>query len=241
MLEKIYQQLLEQIPQPATAQELMSSPVRTVLPDTTVEQAHRVLLRYGHSGLSVVDRQGQLVGIISRRDLDIALHHGFDHAPVKGYMKSPVRTIGTTTTLPQIQALMVTYDIGRLPVINAQGHLQGIVPRTDVLRQLYHHQPDSQRTTAPHRQFLFQPLQDLLPPPYATFWNRPRSPVVNGAGNFTWWGERCGTYSCSCISVNQWMIWQWMIWGNATAASPVNSISWWMAFSKEYRRGPGCS
>lgn len=165
VLEKLYDQLIEQIPQPANAQELMSSPVRTVLPDTTVEQAHRVLLRYGHSGLSVVDRQGQLVGIISRRDLDIALHHGFDHAPVKGYMKSPVRTIGPTTTLPQIQALMVTYDIGRLPVVNDQGHLQGIVTRTDVLRQLYHHQPDNQTATVPHRQFLFQPLQDLLPPP----------------------------------------------------------------------------
>ena len=35
------------------------------------------LLRYGHSGLSVVDEHDRLVGVISRRDLDIALHHGF--------------------------------------------------------------------------------------------------------------------------------------------------------------------
>ncbi|MBD0385682.1 MAG: CBS domain-containing protein [Nostoc sp. C3-bin3] len=138
--EAILKQLLNgvkaQIPHPLTARDLMSSPVRTILPETTIGEAQRILLRYGHSGLSVVDAQGQLVGIISRRDIDVALHHGFSHAPVKGYMTTNLKTITPNTTLPQIEALMVTYDIGRLPVLENE-QLVGLVTRTDVLRELH--------------------------------------------------------------------------------------------------------
>ncbi len=136
ILNQILGGLKAQIPHPPIARDLMSSPVRTIRPETSIEQAHRTLLRYGHSGLSVVNAQGKLVGIISRRDLDIALHHGFSHAPVKGYMTINLKTITPETTLPEIESLMVTYDIGRLPVLS-QGRLVGIVTRTDVLRELH--------------------------------------------------------------------------------------------------------
>ncbi|MBD2775906.1 CBS domain-containing protein [Iningainema tapete] len=138
--QAILQQLLDginaTIPHPPTARDLMSSPVRTIRPETTIAEAQRILLRYGHSGLSVVEATGQLVGIISRRDIDIALHHGFSHAPVKGYMTVNMKTITPDTTLPEIESLMVTYDIGRLPVIENE-QLVGIVTRTDVLRELH--------------------------------------------------------------------------------------------------------
>lgn len=135
-LDDLRQQLAQQVPPPLTARELMSSPVRTIRPQTLIDEAQRILLRYGHSGLSVVDDRDQLVGIISRRDLDLALHHGFGHAPVKGYMTTRLKTITPTTPLDQIEQLMVTYDIGRLPVLDGTD-LVGIVTRTDVLRQLH--------------------------------------------------------------------------------------------------------
>ncbi|NER78005.1 MAG: CBS domain-containing protein, partial [Leptolyngbya sp. SIO1D8] len=141
--DRIFQTVLAKVraQMPAThmARDLMSSPVRTIRPDTRITEAQRILLRYGHSGLSVVDSAGQLVGVISRRDIDLALHHGFGHAPVKGYMTTQVQTITPTTSLPNIEALMVTYDIGRLPVIES-GQLVGVVTRTDVLRQLHQEQ-----------------------------------------------------------------------------------------------------
>ncbi|MEH1821889.1 MAG: CBS domain-containing protein [Nostoc sp.] len=136
ILKQLVDGIKAQIPHPPTARDLMSSPVRTILPETTIAEAQRILLRYGHSGLSVVDTQGQLVGIISRRDIDIALHHGFSHAPVKGYMTRNLKTITPDTTLPQIESLMVTYDIGRLPVLENE-QLVGLVTRTDVLRELH--------------------------------------------------------------------------------------------------------
>ncbi len=124
------------IPRQRVARDLMSSPVRTIRPETTIEEAQRILLRYGHSGLVVAGAQAQVVGVISRRDLDIALHHGFGHAPVKGYMTAPVQTITPQTPLTEIQTLMTKWDIGRLPVLQAD-QLIGIVTRTDVLRHLH--------------------------------------------------------------------------------------------------------
>ncbi len=150
-IKELWEQIKQAIPPAPTAQTLMSAPVRTIRPESEINQAHRVLLRYGHSGLSVVTETGELVGVISRRDLDIALHHGFGHAPVKGYMKKPVRTITPETPLNDIQRLMVTYDIGRLPVVDSQRGLVGIVTRTDVLRQLYQlHRPKQPVDVAPH-------------------------------------------------------------------------------------------
>ncbi len=146
VMEESLSRVRLQLPHPPTARDLMSSPVRTIRPDTTIREAQRILLRYGHSGLSVVNVDDELVGVISRRDLDLALHHGFSHAPVKGYMATNVKTIAPDTPLPDIEQLMVTYDIGRLPVIEA-GALVGVVTRTDVLRQLH----QDQITTRPNQ------------------------------------------------------------------------------------------
>ena len=141
ILNQVVEELKKSIPYPPTARDLMSSPVRTIPPDTSIKEAHRILLRYGHSGLSVVDCSGNLSGIISRRDLDIALHHGFAHAPVKGYMSKNLKTISPDTQLPKIKYLMITYDIGRLPVLE-KNKLIGIVTRTDVLRELHQEKED---------------------------------------------------------------------------------------------------
>ncbi|MEM6836846.1 MAG: CBS domain-containing protein [Cyanobacteria bacterium P01_C01_bin.120] len=169
--ESVLADLRQQIPPVPMAGDLMSSPVRTILPATKIREAQRILLRYGHSGLSVVNREQQLVGIISRRDIDLALHHGFGHAPVKGYMSTQLKTITPQTSLPEIEALMVTYDIGRLPVL-AEERLVGVVTRTDVLRQLHQSQPKfapaaiqtavAKRPPAPSQ--LWQTLQQRLDP-----------------------------------------------------------------------------
>ncbi|HEY9769147.1 MAG TPA: CBS domain-containing protein [Coleofasciculaceae cyanobacterium] len=160
IFEDLLTQLQLQIPQPPTARDLMSSPVRTIRPDTTIEQAQRILFRYGHSGLSIVNESDRLVGIISRRDLDLAIHHGFNHAPVKGYMSRNLKTIIPDTLLPEIQSIMVTYDVGRLPVIES-GELIGIVTRTDVLRQLHDRLYDEQIETASKKNLTFHLLPTL--------------------------------------------------------------------------------
>jgi len=166
-LHQLLEELKAQIPHPLTARDLMSSPVRTIRPSTTIEQAQRILLRYGHSGLCVVDENDHLVGVISRRDLDLALHHGFSHAPVKGYMTRNVKTITPDTLLPEIESLMVTYDVGRLPV-KENDSLKGIVTRTDVLRQIHQERieiKDEQNAKIPLISCLLPSIKGRLYPP----------------------------------------------------------------------------
>lgn len=166
VLKNLMNQVQSHLPQSPIARDLMSSPVRTIRPQTTIREAQRILLRYGHSGLSVVNQQDELVGMISRRDLDLAIHHGFSHAPVKGYMTTQVKTITPQTPLSEIEALMVTYDIGRLPVLD-QNNLVGVVTRTDVLRQLHQGQ-----SLFPHEATANAALAIPQPPSSEALWTR---------------------------------------------------------------------
>lgn len=128
--------VLQRVVRPrVTASSLMSYPVRTITPETPVEDASRLMLRYGHGGLTVVD-EGRVVGMISRRDVDRALHHNLGHAPVRGYMSRNVVTLTRDTPLPEIERIMIERDVGRLPVLD-DGRLVGIVTRSDVLRAIH--------------------------------------------------------------------------------------------------------
>lgn len=114
------------------AKDIMSSPVKTLPADITLEEAGRIMLRYGHTGMPVMDGE-KMIGIISRRDVDKARMHDLEHAPVKGFMKSNVLFVKPETPINEVQKIMVKHDIGRLPVIS-KNKLTGIISRTDILR-----------------------------------------------------------------------------------------------------------
>ncbi len=135
VISKLLTLLQDKVLPDVTAREIMSTPVNNIPVNTTMQQARDILLRYGHTGIPVV-KNGQLAGIISRRDVDKALQHGLGHAQVTGYMSRQVITIKPDTPVNEIQELMIVHDIGRLPVVE-NGVLVGIVSRSDVLRTLH--------------------------------------------------------------------------------------------------------
>ncbi len=122
-------------PQPV-AKDIMVSPIRTIRPDISMDEAGRLMLRYAMDGLVVMDND-EPVGIISRRDIDQSRHHRLGHARVSGFMSRPVLTVPEDATLVEMQQLMVSEDIGRLPVLDGQKRLVGLVSRQDVLNSLY--------------------------------------------------------------------------------------------------------
>jgi tRNA nucleotidyltransferase (CCA-adding enzyme) len=138
-LDKVRRQLLgvlnEEIKPQATAQDIMSSPVRTIRPDTTVEEASRVMLRYGHGGLTVVDG-GKVVGVVTRKDIDKARHHNLHAAPVKALMTTDVPTASPQTSALELEELLVTSAVGRVPIVVGE-QIVGIVTRADILRARY--------------------------------------------------------------------------------------------------------
>jgi len=133
--KKLIKVLKEKVKPLVRTCDMMSSPVKTIPIDTTIEEARKILLRWNHTGLPVMEKR-RLVGMITRSDIDKAIHHGFGHSRVKGYMSTNLVTITPETSLSQIQSLMLEHNIGRLPVIKKK-RIVGIVTRTDLLRVLH--------------------------------------------------------------------------------------------------------
>lgn len=133
--EAVKESLSLMLQPPVIAKELMTSPVKTLSPETTIKKAGELMYRYGHSGYPIVDGES-LVGIITRRDLDKANHHGLGHAPVKAYMTTNIKYITSDTTLEEIQKIVIKHNIGRLPVVE-DGKVIGIVTRTNIIKKIH--------------------------------------------------------------------------------------------------------
>jgi tRNA nucleotidyltransferase (CCA-adding enzyme) len=118
------------------ARDIMSSPVKTVNTSTSIEGTKKILLRYGHNGIPVVE-EGELKGIITMQEVNKAKQHGLGKELVSKYMSDKVVTVKLDTPLTEIQELMIDYDIGRILVVNQEDKLVGIVTRTDLIRNLY--------------------------------------------------------------------------------------------------------
>jgi tRNA nucleotidyltransferase (CCA-adding enzyme) len=129
-------QLKQKVRPLVTAGEIMSGPVKTLKEETPIAEASRRMERTGHTAFPVVDESGKLTGIISRKDLDKAGHHGLGHAPVKGFMSRDLIAVDEEAPLQEIQALMTSNAIGRVPVVK-RGRVVGIVTRKDVIRALH--------------------------------------------------------------------------------------------------------
>jgi tRNA nucleotidyltransferase (CCA-adding enzyme) len=128
--------LEEEVRALSTAGEIMSGPLRTIPEDTPIFEASRRMSLTGHTAFPVVDGEGRLVGMISRKDLDKAAHHGLGHAPVKGFMTRRLVTVEPEASLQEVQRLMMENAIGRVLVVEG-GRALGIVTRKDLLRALH--------------------------------------------------------------------------------------------------------
>ncbi len=133
--EKLIELINNQVRPMLRIRKIMSSPVRTVLPTTSIQEVEDLLKKYGHNGV-VISQDKKIFGIFSRRDLEKVKGHGLMHAPVKAYMTIDVVTVEADAPVRQARDLMVKYGVGRLPVVEGD-ELVGIVTRSDILASYY--------------------------------------------------------------------------------------------------------
>ncbi len=132
---KLLKLLKESVRPNVTVADLMSFGVHTLEPSATTAQAAEMMNRYGHEGFPVVQK-GRLVGVVTRRDVDRAIHHKLANTPIKNLMHAPV-SVAPEDSLETLRAVMMESDLGQVPVVGAKRkQILGIVTRTDVIKQL---------------------------------------------------------------------------------------------------------
>ena len=139
--------------------DIMTTDVATVSPDTSLQDAARLLLKLRISGLPVVDSDNKPVGIVTEADflsaMGIPCHHPshtmwqtlesmFKHQPNTGNLASGVAdimvqqviTITDNDTLHDAIDTMKRHHIKRLVVTNEQQEVKGIITRSNLVQVL---------------------------------------------------------------------------------------------------------
>jgi acetoin utilization protein AcuB len=130
-----------------TARELMTPTPVTATPMTTVRSAVELLHTLDIRHLPIVDEDGELVGMISDRDLrmvTLPFFVGDDagasrvalDARVASIMSGDVLSVEVEADAAEVVDLMLDFKIGAIPVVDDKGVLVGIISYIDILRAL---------------------------------------------------------------------------------------------------------
>jgi CBS domain-containing protein len=157
-------------PMPKTVADIMSRDPIVVRPETPLQEAIKILAERRISGLPVVDETSNLVGIISETDLmwqqtgvtppayimfldsviylqnpaeyERELHKALGQTVGEVMSQNPI-TITPDKTVTEAARLMHDRNIHRLPVLDNEGQVIGILTRGDIVRAMAASQHDS--------------------------------------------------------------------------------------------------
>ncbi|MFF8378434.1 CBS domain-containing protein [Streptomyces sp. NPDC015661] len=108
---------------------LMTDDVVSAVPGTPFGQVARSLAEHDISAVPVVDEDDHVVGVVSGSDL-LTRHE----LTVRDLMTTPAVTVHAEETVADAARLMVRRGVERLPVVDEEERLVGIVTRRDLLR-----------------------------------------------------------------------------------------------------------
>jgi len=124
--------------------DLMSYGVLTVNAEELVRETIHRLRKIGHEGYPVLEGS-QVVGLLTLRDADRAIEHGLNTATIRDIMQRGDWRMRPEDSVFALEQRMVESRWGQIPVVDEQGHLLGIVTRTDLIK----HWARSHPTNAP--------------------------------------------------------------------------------------------
>ena len=136
-------------------QDVMTTDVATTDPDTLLKEAAKELVRRRISGMPVVDSDLQVLGVVSEADIlakegseprgggflqwlvdpgDPWITARFDAVTVGEAMSTPAQTITPDRPIAEAATIMLDEGVNRLPVVDTDGKLVGLVSRGDLVR-----------------------------------------------------------------------------------------------------------
>jgi IMP dehydrogenase len=105
----------------------------TLEADRPLREAAGAMTRYRISGVPIVDPAGKLVGIITNRDLQF--ERNLDQ-PIREVMtKDRLVTAPMGTGLEEAERILAKHRIEKLPVVDAQGYLKGLITVKDIFKR----------------------------------------------------------------------------------------------------------
>jgi len=122
-----------------TAADYMTRDVIVLAPETGVHDAIRLLLENDISGAPVVDARGEVVGMLTGRDVIGAVFNASYHkdlgGPVSAYMSRDVQAVDAGAEVIEVIELFMKSPFRRFPVMSGT-RLVGLISRRDVLRAI---------------------------------------------------------------------------------------------------------
>jgi inosine-5'-monophosphate dehydrogenase len=111
---------------------MITDPV-TLPPTALVSDAEAIMQRYHISGVPIVDGDGRLVGLLTNRDLRFV--GGGPDRPIAEVMRRPPLVTGPVgTTLEEAKAILWEHRIEKLPIVDGEGKLRGLITIKDITK-----------------------------------------------------------------------------------------------------------
>ncbi|MDX3633425.1 CBS domain-containing protein [Streptomyces europaeiscabiei] len=145
---------------PHIVSDVMTQTVVAVGRNAQFKEIVRTMEQWRVSALPVLEGEGRVIGVVSEADLlpkeefhegDMGLYEQRQRLPdvakaggltAEELMSTPAITVHSDATLAQAARIMAVRHVKRLPVIDSEGMLQGIVSRADLLKVFL--RPDEQ-------------------------------------------------------------------------------------------------
>lgn len=115
------------------AEDLIEREVVAVDPTATVTDVERIMRQYGIGGVPVIEND-RVIGIVSRRDIRAILPKRGE-AQITGYMTKKLITATEDITAENALETMYANKVERLPVVDGDGCLVGIITMRDILEK----------------------------------------------------------------------------------------------------------
>lgn len=117
-------------PSKSFVKDYMTKNVITVKPDTPNEDIIKIMKETDHDGFPVIDENNQITGIVTAFDLLLK-----DWAKtVEGVMSTEVIVAQEDMPINDASRVMFRHGISRLPVVDKNRHVKGIITNTDMVR-----------------------------------------------------------------------------------------------------------
>jgi IMP dehydrogenase len=113
----------------------------TLGPDRPLREASALMSRFRISGVPIVDATGRLIGIVTNRDLQF--ERNLEQPIHEAMTKENLITAPVGTTLEAAERILAKHRIEKLPVVDADGVLKGLITVKDIFKRAQH--PDANK------------------------------------------------------------------------------------------------